>query len=90
MLRENNLTTLYVNGVAISTGLSTGGNAPTGNFTLGQGFQGTMDRARFFTFTPGSFSAADLITPLPEPASFALIGFGLAALGYVQHRKRRA
>lgn len=86
MVRDSGITTLYVNGVSVATGLTTAENIPTGNFILRGPFIGTLDRARFFTFTPGSFSTADLLVPVLEPASFVLIGFGLAALGYARRR----
>ena len=82
VVRDNGTSTLYINGVAISTSPATP-NVPVDNFAVGappfnpdnQFFTGLIDEVRVFTFATGQFSNTDLLinstlTPVTtEPAS---------------------
>ncbi len=82
VVRDNGTSTLYVNGVAITTSPATP-NVPVDNFAVGapplnpdnQFFTGLIDEVRVFTFAAGQFSNTDLLinstlTPVAtEPAS---------------------
>jgi hypothetical protein len=68
LVRNNGLTTLYVNGVPSATSSLTPG-VPTGRFALAtqpqtlntEFFAGALDEVRVFTFAPGAFSTNDLL-----------------------------
>ncbi len=80
LVRNNGSTTLYINASPVANVLSTP-NTPVGSFALACApeapgeipFTGLIDEVRVFTFTPGQFTASDLlanfpvapITPLP-------------------------
>lgn len=69
LVRDNGVTTLYVNGVASGTTSAATPNPPAGRFAvLGQPQNptaerlfGFLDEVRVFTFAPGSFSTNDLL-----------------------------
>lgn len=74
LVRNNGLTTLYVNGVpATSSALPP--NPPTGRFALAaqaqtltaEFFAGSLDEVRVFGFAPGTFSTGDLLLPVLPP-----------------------
>lgn len=84
IVRASGLTTLYVNGVAV-TSTPEGAATPDTGFAIGappagppdQRFQGVIDEVRFFTFEPGQFSVQDLQFNAPrlvvqQPAGSAL------------------
>ncbi len=69
LVRDNGITTLYVNGVASGTTSAATPNPPAGRFAvLGQPQNpaaerlfGFLDEVRVFTFAPGAFSTNDLL-----------------------------
>lgn len=51
-------------------------------------FTGLVDQVNVFTFAPGEFTPSDLVpASVPEPASFSLLLFGIAALGFSRRKK---
>lgn len=67
LVRDQGLTTLYVNGVAVGA-TPTAPNVPDGRFAVGvqsqslnqEYFSGALDDIRVFTFNPGAFTPASL------------------------------
>jgi hypothetical protein len=97
LVRDNGMTTFYVNGVASYT-TTTGPNPPLGGVGIGgnplgalsppppgvplEFFDGKIDEVRIFSFAPGQFSAGDLNLPPPVPSPVSsLRSLGLLALG---------
>ena len=88
LVRNNGLTTLYVNGVPSATSPLTPG-VPTGRFALAaqpqtltnEFFAGALDEVRVFTFGPGKFSIGDLLLPIlpPTVATAAATAVGLVS-----------
>ena len=88
LVRNNGLTTLYVNGVPSATSPLTPG-VPTGRFALAaqpqtltnEFFAGALDEVRVFTFAPGKFSIGDLLLPIlpPTVATAAATAVGLVS-----------
>ena len=74
LVRNNGLTTLYVNGVPTATS-PLPPNTPTGRFALAaqaqsltaEFFAGSFDEVRVFGFAPGTFSTGDLLLPVLPP-----------------------
>ena len=74
LVRNNGLTTLYVNGVPTATSALTP-NGPTQRFALAaqpqtlttEFFAGALDEVRVFGFAPGAFSTGDLLLPVLPP-----------------------
>jgi autotransporter-associated beta strand protein len=74
LVRNNGLTTLYVDGVAAGSATSTV-SVPAGRFGVAarptnptqDQFIGVMDEMRFFTFSPGQFNASDLLVNSVSP-----------------------
>jgi hypothetical protein len=94
MVREGNLNTFYVNGVARVT-RTTGYNAPSrtvlGAFDFNGGgryFDGLVDEARVFTFDEGAFTAGDL-NYVPEPGSLLLLLLGAPAVLLMRRPRSR-
>ncbi|HMM56081.1 MAG TPA: LamG domain-containing protein [Rudaea sp.] len=101
LVRDNGITTFYVNGVASYT-TTTGPNPPSGGVGIGTNptvanfemFDGKIDEVRIFSFAPGAFSAGDLNLPPPVPTpmlslrSLALLALGLLGLGWLGWRRR--
>jgi hypothetical protein len=100
LVRNNGTSTVYVNGTAYTP--TNSGTAPTVAATMlaiGAGFSnagaaegffnGTIDRVRLSTFSPGTFSSADLLGPtdgtIPEPNSLVL----LSVASLMTFRRRR-
>lgn len=89
----------YFDSSKLITGFAAPFNAPTTGLYLGSSnngdtFAGSIDEARIFTFSDGSFSTAMLSNPalssVPEPSTYAAI-VGLCALGLAAwHKRRRA
>lgn len=98
MVRASGTTTLYLNGVAQLTTTDLP-KTPAGILALGDKnagipgngfFSGMVDQARVFSFAAGTFAAGtDLLEPVPEPSTWALMGLGLAAVGYARRRRVR-
>jgi hypothetical protein len=69
LVRTNGTATLYVNGVAAGSTVTSNPGLPAGNFALatdpqspgGELFTGLIDEVRVFTFAPGQFSTSDLL-----------------------------
>lgn len=95
-VRDNGLSTLYVNGVASGGTIAAAPITPD-LFMLGAGrnvtafegqFNGNIDHVRLFSFTAGQFNVSDLNYPtvVPEP-SVALLS-GIAGLALIIRRRR--
>jgi predicted outer membrane repeat protein len=75
LVRDDGVTTLYVNGAAIVTSLLTPG-VPSGRFALGaqpqslaaEFFSGSLDEVRVFGLAPGQFNPAILLYQPAAPA----------------------
>jgi hypothetical protein len=95
-VRDNGVSTLYVNGVATGGTISAAPSTPNtfmlGANLVGTGFEGqfngNIDHVRLFSFTAGQFNVSDLNYPtvVPEP-SVALLS-GLAGLALIIRRRR--
>lgn len=79
VVRDNGLTTFYVNGVASGTAASAPVNATQPHMAVNSGgpvggyFGGDLAEARIFTFDTGGFSTSDLLFPaVPEPSTAML------------------
>jgi hypothetical protein len=84
LVKSGGTVSFYINGTL--AGSNSGAVNTSGLFAFGlqqnvgtNGFQGDFDEARFFTFSPGAFTTADL-TYVPEPSSALLGGLGVLAL----------
>jgi hypothetical protein len=102
MVRDNGLTTLYVNGAPTAATIAPAPSAPLDYFMVGANkvgsgfegrFKGAIDHVRVFAFDPGDFNpVTDLTYPVvPEPSAavLALVGF-VAVAGRTIYRRRRA
>lgn len=93
LVREEDVNTLYVNGVAEVT-RTTGYNVPShtviGSFDFGGGgrsFDGLIDEARVFTFESRAFEVSDLnFFDVPEPGTCWLLMLG--GCGLLLRRRR--
>jgi hypothetical protein len=96
LVRNNGLTTLYVNGVPAATS-ALPPNPPTGRFALAaqaqtltaEFFAGALDEVRVFGFAPGTFSTGDLLLPVLPPtvtttAATSIVGTSATLNGTVQ------
>lgn len=78
LVRSNNVTILFTNGVVAFTNTATVPIAPSGAFTVGgdavysEFFAGSIDEVRVFTFAAGQFSTNDLLYYQSPPAIFSL------------------
>ena len=79
VVRDNGVSTFYVNGVASGTNGTTPNNATAPHLAVNSGgapggyFGGGLAEARIFTFTSGTFSTSDLLFPaVPEPSTAML------------------
>lgn len=83
LVRNNGLTTLYVNGVPAATS-ALPPNLPTGRFALAaqaqtlnaEFFAGSLDEVRVFGFAPGTFATTDLFLGLGNVTTTADSGPG--------------
>ncbi|HEY7871578.1 MAG TPA: LamG-like jellyroll fold domain-containing protein [Rudaea sp.] len=106
LVRNNGVTTFYVNGVASYT-TATGPNSPAGGVGIGGNplisggelFDGKIDEVRIFSFAPGAFAVSDLNLPPPPPVvptpvlglrSLGLLVLGLFGLTWLGLRRRKA
>lgn len=100
MVRDNGLTTLYVNGAATGATIGLAPVPPLDRFMIGANkvnsgfegrFKGFIDHVRVFEFDPGDFNASDLSYPtvVPEPSSMALALIGVALVAGRAIRQRR-
>ena len=92
MVRDNGLTTLYVNGAPTSATIAPAPVPPLDRFMIGANkvnsgfegrFKGLIDHVRVFEFDPGDFDPlTDLSYPrvIPEPSTVALGLLGIAAV----------
>ncbi len=86
LVRNNGLTTLYVNGLPAATSLLTPG-VPTGRFALAaqaqtlttEFFAGALDEVRVFTFALGTFSTLDLAVARQAPSVGTLAATGVSS-----------
>lgn len=95
LVRQNGLTTFYIDGISAGTTAADSGNKGNGHFSVHPGasfsFDGLLDEARVVTFS-STDSTADILTTLqtgaivPEASSALLGAFGCLAL----LRRRRA
>ena len=84
LVRDNGISTFYVNGVASGTSSATPlfGSNPfrIGSSVGNDNFAGLIDEVRLFTFAPGTFTTSDLlVNQVPEPSTTGLILFGIIA-----------
>ena len=92
LVRAGGVSTLYVNGTPYALSMGTPNVATSalmigGNPLYAERFNGRIDEARIFTFSSGSFNpSTDLLidATTPEPASFAFVGLGIAALWFAR------
>ena len=69
LVRDSGFSTLYLNGVPVSSPTGFGPNSPDTGFALGirpqtaaaEFFNGAIDEVRVFTFAPGQFTTNDLL-----------------------------
>lgn len=90
LVRASGTGTFYVNGAASGSTSTATPNQPTGGqidtlLATDPGgvnrFVGELDNVRTFTFTAGAFSSAtDLLSAVPEPSAFLVIGLISVAL----------
>jgi hypothetical protein len=98
MVRDNGLTTLYVDGAPTAATIAPAPSAPLDMFMIGANkvtsgfegrFKGYIDHVRVFEFDPGDFNPlTDLAYPaiVPEPTAIVMVLCGLAACAV---RRRR-
>ena len=93
LVRASGVSALYVNGTAYALSMGTSNVAASALMIGGnplypaERFNGRIDEARIFTFSSGSFNpSTDLLidATTPEPASFAFVGLGIAALWFAR------
>jgi hypothetical protein len=96
LVRDNGVSTFYVNGVATGSTTSATPNAPTAAMNLGVRsggslvFNGAIDEVRLFTFSAGQFSTSDLLfNTVPEPSGMVLLLIVLPVLA-IGYRRRLA
>jgi hypothetical protein len=87
MVRDNGITRLYVDGRQQGTTFNFVPGIPKGNFLVGSGFDGLVDEVRLSLFT-GPFDVG-MLTYVPEPSTFALLGLGFTGLLGFRWRRRR-
>lgn len=100
MVRDNGLTTLYVDGAPTAATIAAAPSAPLDIFMIGankvtSGFEGRykgyIDHVRVFEFDPGDFNPLnDLSYPaiVPEPTTIALLLCGVAGCALRRRRVR--
>lgn len=98
LVDDNGLTSFYVNGrqtfTVSANPVAPGSGTAASNLLIAENNSGTerysglLDEGRVFTFAPGQFTTADL-NAVPEPATFALAGMSLIALGLLRRRGKR-
>jgi hypothetical protein len=101
MVRDNGLTTLYVNGAPTAATIAPAPSAPLDYFMIGANkvaagfegrFKGAIDDVRVFEFNPGEFNPATDLSypPVPEPSTAALAFAAIAVVAgrriYRRHR----
>ena len=86
VIRNNGVSTFYVNGVAQTGTSSTAPTHGTGHIGVTPGgsgpYEGDLDEIRMFTFEDGDdpVTALNVQAAVPEPSSTALLGLGSLAL----------
>lgn len=90
LVKSGGTTSFYINGTLAGSAATPANTSGLLAFGLQQnvgtsGFQGDFDEARFFTFSSGAFTTADLAY-VPEPSTALLCGLGVLA----SLRRRRA
>lgn len=91
MVRDQELTRLYVDGVYISPVAKSGAPLPTSDPFAIQGGSGLIDEVRIFSFLPGHFRQEDLSYPMPSasPLEIAKSGNGTLDLRWPGTRFKR-